>query len=558
MFLSFIVCLIAIILRSDGCINADIDSGRSYNNSPANCTVLDCFFQRHSVSSSDGGIIYYTSLHCFLSITNTMFYNCRVGKTNQGGAIYFWCTGGQSIISKVCAYMCNSQSGTCHFGFICSSKTLINKANLFSMSHCSHETSGFHPLLLIDGVQSLRSANISDNNANENSGFTSESPNTLSVMCCTFTNNKVSHTTCFRFYGGVGSLSFSLSNVIGNNSPGGVGVFFIGKNSFVVDSCVFFENSNTLFYAYSGTLSICNSFIVHSSSMTYGSVTTTNNNSFIKHPSFILEHFNSYYCHADNPVNPNPSPTPTIFPTATLADTPIITQSNFPSPEPTKSNEMTPEITPTNRETPIETMTPENTPAMSFSPTETIKFTPYTPDPSPDPSETFCPTLSATQTNEPSPVITLFPSASNDPTISLSATFDPTPSNISTISITATSDPTPCLSPELTQLPTPFNSPQQTLFPTIPQTHTQSNSPSPVPSPSSTNARTPIRTQNEDNSAQNNKTIFMVVISTSTILIVFGAFYCCNDSEKDRLEYQQSVQSYTESILNQEIHVESP
>ena len=65
------------------CIDESIDEGRSYFGTDID--IMECFFQRTSTFSGDGGIIFINEQADYVSIVNTMFFSCSSG--NRGGAI---------------------------------------------------------------------------------------------------------------------------------------------------------------------------------------------------------------------------------------------------------------------------------------------------------------------------------------------------------------------------------------------------------------------------------------------------------------------------------------
>ena len=67
--------------------------------------------------------------------------------------------------------------------------------------------------------------------------------------------------------------------------------------------CIFKNNQDTLFYVHEGSLEVSHSFIEHSSqSLSYGAVSTSNNNSFTNTITYQLQFFNSLHCYADIPL----------------------------------------------------------------------------------------------------------------------------------------------------------------------------------------------------------------------------------------------------------------
>jgi len=268
-----------------GCEGENIDQGRSYFDQ--SISISHCSFSRSLSYSGNGGVIYVSGGSFCLSVSHLMFYNCVC--SSQGGAIYFDST--NSSLRMICAFRCSSYNS--RFSFLKAS--LENQVEYISVSNCSHDPSGFYPIYLSLGIQRVDYTNSSMNSARYYSGIGINSPAAFTSSHCTFSNNKASDGICVYFEHNSGSMS--SANIVHNNCPssshGVVHVF----GAYIMSYCIFQGNQNLLFYIYSGSLSISNSFIDHS-----GFTSTGVNNSLTNTKTYQLQYFSSHYCNADIPI----------------------------------------------------------------------------------------------------------------------------------------------------------------------------------------------------------------------------------------------------------------
>lgn len=279
-------------MSSLNCKSEKIDIGRSYTNEIIN--IFDCFFTRSSGFSDDGGVVYVNSGSLSLNINSSMFYNCAC--SCNGGAIYF--SSINSYLKKVCANKCFA-STQYHFAYICASPN--NQVDYLSVSYCSQSLTGNDPIRLSSGDQKLDNTNSSMNSVREISCLSIVSPSSFMSSHCTFSNNVNSVDIAIYFSATSGTMS--SANIIHNNSPS-LGVIYVSENGTPkMNSCLFLNNQNKLFYVLTGSLEVSHSFIDHSSSLSANiAVVTSNNNSFTKTISYQLNFYGSYYCNADNPL----------------------------------------------------------------------------------------------------------------------------------------------------------------------------------------------------------------------------------------------------------------
>jgi len=278
-----------------GCEKESIDQGRSYIDK--NISIANCFFSRYSSYSGHGGVIYVSGGTYSMNVNYSMFYNCAC--SGDGGAIFF--SSSNSYLRMICANSC-SASSWCHFAYLIDSQ--VNQVMYLSVSNCSHSTSGWYSIRLLNGFQRVDNTNSSMNNAEYGSGIRISSPSSFTSSHCTFSNNKVSHSICIWFYSSSGTISMSYANIVHHNSPSQYGVVLVeGGGSRMMMYCIFKNNQNTLFCLYQGSLEVSHSFIDHSASFsTSTAVSTSNNNSFTNTITYQLQFFNDLHCNADIPL----------------------------------------------------------------------------------------------------------------------------------------------------------------------------------------------------------------------------------------------------------------
>jgi len=271
---------------SNSCPNEDNIQGRSYSNS--NIDILDCCFIRSAHFSGEGGVIYVSEKLKVMNINKAVFHNCVC--SSNGGAIFF--NSSQAYMKMICASRCSASSF--HFAHI--SAIQNNECDYLSMSYCAPTTNGMYSLRFMNGNQSFQSINSSINNAYQTSGVLFVSPLLFSNSHCTFSNNRVTTGICIHFSEVTGILSFT--NVINNNSPQIYGVVRVYYGSVRFEYSVFDMNTNTLFSVVPGVFEVHHSFISHS-----GITSSSNNNSLIKHPTYMMHFFMTHICNADNPIS---------------------------------------------------------------------------------------------------------------------------------------------------------------------------------------------------------------------------------------------------------------
>ena len=286
-----------ILSFSLGCENESVSEGRSYFE--ANIDISHCFFSRSSSFSGAGGVIYVSASSYSMNVNYSMFYNCVC--SSGGGAIYY--KSSNSYLRMICANRCSCGTNCAgHFADLYA--TEVNQVEYLSLLCCSYTTSEQYPIRLRYGDQRVDNINNSMNNAEYYSSMGIESPSSFTSSHCAFSNNKVSKRVCIIIKSSSGTISMSYAAIVHNNSPSSYGVVYVsGAGSKKMMYCIFQNNQNNLFCVQSGSLEVSHSFIYHSSSSFYTSITvsTSNNNSLTYRITYQIQFYNSFHCNADIP-----------------------------------------------------------------------------------------------------------------------------------------------------------------------------------------------------------------------------------------------------------------
>ena len=279
------------------CEKENISNGWSY--SQMNINISHCFFLRTLTLSSYGGVIYVNGGFYSMNVNYSMFYNCS--SSLNGGAICFDSI--NSNLRMICGNRCScgaSKNG--NFALLIASQT--NQVEYISISFCSYNMDGSYPICFESGNQRVDNTNSSMNNGYKYSGIGIFTPSSFTSILCTFSNNKVSY-ICIYFSSITDTITLSYANILHNNSPSGNGVIYAdGEGLKKMIYCIFQNNSNFLFCIRQGSLEVSHSFIDHSSSSFYTSITvsTANNLSFTKGITYQMQFFSSYHCNTDIPA----------------------------------------------------------------------------------------------------------------------------------------------------------------------------------------------------------------------------------------------------------------
>jgi hypothetical protein len=290
--------------------------------SGTNVYVSNCLFISIT-SSSAGSALYCTSVTYFL-VESTSFFSCKTS-SNHHGAIYFYNSGGQSVLYEVCVYDCcttgggyNYQFGYIQVGNLATSKNYVNHS---SISRCVNEiSSSWHILGLCYGKTFCPSVNISLNKCYYSSAIacwpTSDSNCvTGSLTYSSFTDNNAIMDSCIWLDRGGANFEIKNCNIL-RNTQGSLdthGTILTSEKLIISDSCILENIANRIFHqvssSYTTTLSNCTV-----DKTTYNQNLVTQNTvtkSFI----LALNHISTQNCHSQydsvgylTPIIQTPSP----------------------------------------------------------------------------------------------------------------------------------------------------------------------------------------------------------------------------------------------------------
>ena len=262
--------------------------------------IIDtCYFYRNTMYSGYGGIVYVSGVLSNMKLISCIFFECCC--SIDGGAIYFYSqvSGTNVELNKICGNKCYVENTKkFQFGLILTPSNINsnNICNFCSISNCNNKTNGYCSFNLYFGNISLNNLNSSKNINKQESGINIRDPSKFNSNFCSFINNNVSEYTCIFLHGDNNNY-ISYYNVINNNSPTNCGVITNNVGYYSINNSIFINNTNVLFYVYSGQLSILNSKISHDNNfITYQNTVSTFNNIFELTNTFLINHLNTYLC----------------------------------------------------------------------------------------------------------------------------------------------------------------------------------------------------------------------------------------------------------------------
>jgi hypothetical protein len=273
--------------------------------SGTNVYISNCLF-RSITSSSDGGALYCTSVTNFL-VESTFFFSCKT--SGYRGAIYFYNTGGQSVLYEVCGYDCYSTHSSPYYQFayirVRDAATYKNNVNYSSITRCVTESSNsYYPLYLQYGIICCLSVNVSLNRCYYRSGiFCYAYCNTNYVTCSltysSFIDNIATGYTCIMLDSGCVSFEMKSCNILRNTQGtlGTEGIIFANGNLMIENSCIFENKANRIFFQYSSskTITISNCTVDSTSSNGRLTIQNTVTKGFI----LALNHMSTENCHSE-------------------------------------------------------------------------------------------------------------------------------------------------------------------------------------------------------------------------------------------------------------------
>ena len=248
-------------------------------------------------------------------IERSYFTSCTTSTLN-GGAIHFNSPSGSIIIERTCSIMCRITSSTTargQFAYLRTANYKTNSLNSVSVSFCSPISVTSHSALYLEGgIQKISSLNSSFNNANTVSGFQTHSGTSCNIVFSTFFSD-YSILTCFYFQSGNNLLD--QCNIVNNTQKNITnGILRNDAGSFtIVRFSIFLSNSIQHLIGNSGIFHIYNCWL---ETMSFSGTTPISLNIYNPTETFQIQHFGSFECFANNPIELISTPYP--IPNSTL------------------------------------------------------------------------------------------------------------------------------------------------------------------------------------------------------------------------------------------------
>jgi hypothetical protein len=216
--------------------------------------VSNCLFRSIS-STSDGGALYCTSTY-FL-VESSSFISCNTS-SNNGGAILFQNSGGQSVLHEVCGYdCCSTHSSYQYYQFayiyVINSISSKNYINYSSISRCvSEHSNSWNTLCLCYGTIFCPSVNMSLNKCYGQSIYFPPSSDSSSVTCSfthsSFSDNILEGYTLFCLCRTGAKYEIKSCNILRNTqgSLGTQGTITTWGTLDIEDSCILENKAQSL------------------------------------------------------------------------------------------------------------------------------------------------------------------------------------------------------------------------------------------------------------------------------------------------------------------------
>jgi hypothetical protein len=292
------------------------------NPSATSVYVSNCLFISIT-SSSAGGALYCSSVKYFL-VESTSFFSCKTSSTSYG-AIYFYNSGGQSVLYEVCAYDCCTTGGGYDYQFaginVGNAASYKNYVNYSSISHCVNEISSSNFILaLCYGKTFFPSVNISLNKCYYHLAIAcwptvDSNYVTGSLTYSSIADNHALGANCILLNTGSTKSEIKSCNIL-RNTQGFLdtyGTIYSNEKLMIYDSCILENIANRIFHqassSYTTTLSNCT--VDKTSSNQNLIIQSTVTKSFI----LALNHMSSQNCHSEydsagylTPIMQTPSP----------------------------------------------------------------------------------------------------------------------------------------------------------------------------------------------------------------------------------------------------------
>jgi hypothetical protein len=284
------------------------DYGERQTPSSTGVYFSNCLFRSIS-SGSNGGALYCSSSVTYLLVESTSFISCKTSSIN-GGAIYFYNSGGECVLHEVCGYDCYSTytSGTSQGQFayinVYNAASSKNYLNYSSIVRCVNENSNSdHMMRFYNGKICCPSVNISMNKCQWYTGITcnplkDSNSITCSLTYSSFADNIANYCNCILLYTTGAQYEIKSCNILRNKqvTPNADGTIWTCGTTMIEDSCFLENNATRIFHQGNSNyrITLTNCTVDSTSSNGYLTITNTVTKSFIH----ALNHMSTLNCHS--------------------------------------------------------------------------------------------------------------------------------------------------------------------------------------------------------------------------------------------------------------------
>ena len=282
----FQINLFKSIIEYSGLINSQI----LYSTSFLSYEIKNC----HIFSFTNKAVFLSSSLNIELLCQDTLFFECS--SNSNGGALFFsGGTNSKSMIQRICGYKCFLTTiGQGSFFSITTGTFNENFAFFISYSYCSDINRDIDgSSRLVKGYQNFSYCNSSNNFIYYRSGFNFRETTKSECKFTTISNCYSSKWTILELHEGISNLSYInfINNRHSSTSRGLIELRASSTSQFL--NCIIFNSDLYTFYIYSGTLYLKNCYF---NSLSFLGASVLNEEPLINSKTFILIHFQSYFC----------------------------------------------------------------------------------------------------------------------------------------------------------------------------------------------------------------------------------------------------------------------
>jgi len=272
---------------------------------PYNFLYNDCSFS-NMVSRP---VTYHSDGEMQIMFENCLFYNCTSNNQQAGGAFYIYIPNGGCIFRKLCASSCQADSSY-QLGYVYTHTDNQNSFIFSSFEKCSiDKASQSYSLSLQRGMQTINNMNSSKNTGYQYNGFYSSSYNLLLFSFCSVTDINSTYRYSIYFSGNIGSVK--NSNFVNLRSPlSNSWTVYLG-GSIIMEYCIYKSWESFAIYGTSNVI-VRNCYFDSSLNQTTGSFAFQN--PYGNTDTYILEHFSTAMCIAQNPAYPQQTLCPSATP----------------------------------------------------------------------------------------------------------------------------------------------------------------------------------------------------------------------------------------------------